>query len=143
MPAQQARYFLLTIPHHNYTPYLQQDQQYVKGQLEMGAGTGFLHWQLLVAYTKKVTCARVKNDFGTSAHIEITRSEAANDYVWKDETSVEGTRFELGKLALKRNSDKDWESIWKAAKERRFEDIPADVRVTSYNALSRIAKDQS
>lgn len=140
MPAQQARYFLLTIPHHLFTPYLPNGISYIKGQLEMGANTGYKHWQVLVAYPKKVTVARVKQDFGDSIHVEITKSSAANDYVWKEETSIQNTRFELGKLAIKRNCPEDWDAIWDAAKKGKMEDIPANIRVTSYNALQRIAK---
>jgi len=35
----------------------------------------------------------------------------------------------------------DWEDVWTAAKSGRIEDIPANVRVGSYNALKRIQKD--
>lgn len=141
MPAPQGRYFLLTIPFHHFTPYLPNGISYIKGQLEVGAGTGYQHWQLICVYPKKVTCTAVKNLFGQECHVELSRSEAANNYVWKDETAVEGTRFELGKLATKRNCSDDWEDIWKAAKERRIEDIPADIRIRHYNAISRISKD--
>lgn len=141
MPAIQGRYFLLTIPQHLFTPYLPDAISYIKGQLEQGANTGYLHWQVLVTYPKKVTLHAVKQLFGNECHVELTRSSAANDYVWKDETAVQGTRFELGKLAVKRNSKEDWDAIWDSAKRGKLEEIPANIRVTSYNALSRIAKD--
>jgi len=124
----QGRYFLLTIPYHEFTPWLPPTVQYIKGQLEQGSTTGFVHWQVLVAFKTKVRLAGVKNVFGEGIHCELSRSSAANDYVWKEDTRIEGTQFELGKLAFKRNSTNDWESLWSCAIEGRLGDIPADVR---------------
>lgn len=136
----QGRYWLLTIPHHDYTPYLHQNVSYLRGQVESGAGTGYLHWQLLAAFNKKVRLAGVKAIFGDTCHAELSRSDAADEYVWKDDTAVEGTRFELGKRALKRNSGTDWASIWTMAKCGRIEEIPANVRVVNYKTLRNIEK---
>ena len=47
-----------------------------------------------------------KKKFGSGTHWEPTRSSAANAYVWKDETAVPGTRFELGKKPLNRGDSK-------------------------------------
>lgn len=44
-------------------------------------------------------------------------------------------------MAFKRNSKVDWDSAWESAKKGKFEEIPANVRINSYNALCRIAKD--
>lgn len=138
----QGRYFLLTIPHHHFVPYLPNGVSYIKGQLEQGAGeTAYLHWQLLVAFPKKIRPLGVKAIFGDQCHVELSRSSAANDYVWKEETRVAGTQFELGKLAIKRNAAADWEQVWDAAKRGRVEEIPADIRIRNYSALRRIEKD--
>lgn len=139
MPSPQGRYFLLTIPHQDFLPYLPPSVQYIKGQLEQGA-QGYLHWQILVSFPKKVTCAKVKDIFGTTCHVELSRSSAANDYVWKEDSRV-GHMFELGTLALKRNSDTDWEKVRELAKEGKFNDIPADIYIKSYNNLKRIHVD--
>jgi len=139
MPAQQARYFLLTIPSHDFLPYLPPGVAYIKGQLEQGAG-GFVHWQILVAFPKKVTCSKVKEIFGRSTHVEITRSEAANDYVWKEDSRI-GHQFELGRLSLKRNSEKDWDLIRANAEQGKFSEIPSDVFIRCYSSLKRIHVD--
>lgn len=137
----QGIYWLLTIPQHDFTPFLPVGVAYIKGQLERGADTGYLHWQLLVAFEKKCRLAAVKRTFGDGVHAELTRSAAANDYVWKDETSIGGTRFELGKLKTKRNSEADWASVLDHAKRGRMGDIPPDIVVRHYGNLRRIAMD--
>ena len=45
------------------------------------------------------------------AHCEPSRSNAADAYVWKEETRVEGTQFELGERPFKRKSPTDWADI--------------------------------
>lgn len=141
MPAQQARYWLLTIPHNDFLPYLPPDCNYIKGQLELGNNTAYLHWQLLVAFNTKKTLTYVKWLFGNTAHAEASRSSAANEYVWKDETAVLGTRFELGKLPINRNSPKDWDLIVENARRGEWSGIPSDVLVRSYSNLQRIYSD--
>ena len=121
MPAKQFRYFILTIPAHDYIPFLPEGIDYVKGQLEEGAGTGYRHWQLLAVYTRKVTLTTAKTFFATTTHLEPTRSAAADAYVWKDDTSIPGTRFELGCKPFKRNSNVDWRAVLDNAKRGRVD----------------------
>lgn len=78
--------------------------------------------------------------FGQSGHYELSRSSAANTYVWKDDTSA-GERFEFGVLPFARNEKKDWEAVWEHAKNGNLDAIPADVRVVSYRTLRAIAAD--
>ena len=137
----QGIYWLLTIPHADFTPYQPPNVQYLRGQLELGSGTGFLHWQLLVAFKQKCRLASVKKTFGNSAHCELSRSVAATEYVWKDDTRVDGTQFELGKTAHKRNSETDWDAIVDSAKRGRLDDIPSDILVRNYSNLRRIHSD--
>lgn len=141
MPAPQGRYFLLTIPQHEFTPYLPESCSYLKGQLECGENTSYLHWQLLVAFPTKVTCTKVKQIFGNSCHVELSRSSAANDYVWKEATRVAGTQFELGRLATHRNDPKDWDKILESAKGGNMSDIPSDVVIRCYTTLKKIHVD--
>lgn len=141
MPAVQGRYFILTIPHHSYVPYLPDGVCYVKGQLEAGTEGGYLHWQMIAYFSKKVTVAKVKEIFGDGIHVEKTKSKAAEDYVWKEDTRVPNTQFELGQKSLKRNSDKDWDQVWEDAKDGNLMNIPADIRIRSYHTLKRIRKD--
>lgn len=137
----QARYWLLTIPHEDFTPYLPDDITYIRGQLELGSDTGYLHWQLLAIFRKKARLRSVKRVFGERCHAEPSRSEAADEYVWKDDTAVSGTRFELGKRPMRRNNDTDWEAVLDNAKRGRLDDIPGDVLVRCYHNIKRIAVD--
>lgn len=137
MPSPQQRYWLLTIPHEGFVPYLPAGIQYLRGQLERGH-EGYLHWQLCVAFRKKVTLTGVRIVFGPY-HAEPTRSAAARDYVWKDDTRVEGTQFELGEFTLRRNSATDWERVRDLARVGDLDAIPADVYVRCYHQLRSIS----
>jgi len=111
----QGTYWLLTIPSHCFIPYLPDGVNWVIGQLERGVG-GFLHWQILCSFSRSVRLARVKSVFGDQVHAELSRSSAAEAYVQKEATRIEGTGFELGKKPFKRNSKRDWDGIWELAK---------------------------
>lgn len=93
---RQGKYWLLTIPHEHFLPYLPPGCDWIRGQLETGEGTAYLHWQVCCLFSKKVSLAQVRGVFG-NYHAELTRSEAATEYVWKELTRVDGTQFELGK----------------------------------------------
>lgn len=140
MPSIQGSIWLLTIPSHHFLPYLPSNCKYIKGQLETGVG-GFVHWQVIVTFSRSVRLGALKSTFGDACHAELSRSDAADAYVWKDDTAVEGTRFELGSKPLKRNCPKDWDDILVQAKTGDFEKIPSDIVVRCYGQLSRIARD--
>lgn len=140
MPAQQARYWILTVPHYAFTPYLPEDVCYTRGQLELPEA-GYLHWQFLAYFKKPVTLHRLKQTYGEAAHAEKTRSAAAETYVFKDDTKVAGTEFELGRRPFRPDSKTDWEQIWELAKAGNLAEIPVGVRVRSYSTLRRIEKD--
>lgn len=141
MPAPQYRYWLLTIPANDWTPTLHDELDYIRGQQEIGDGTGYRHWQLLAHSKRKLTYTKVKSLFPTTTHVEHSRSSAATAYVWKEETSIPDTKFELGQLPFKRNSREDWKKILDASKEGKYDDIPADILVRHYNAIRRITAD--
>jgi len=113
---------------------------YIKGQQEIGAG-GLHHWQLLVVTSKKCTLKQVKDFFCKQAHVELSRSSAANEYVWKEETRVANTQFEVGALPINRAKTTDWDRIYTLAKEGQFEEIPKDVLIRNYSAIKRIRVD--
>lgn len=178
----QARYWLLTIPHADFLPYLPPTVAYIRGQLERGRNPtvlpandgpngrpnpqhqlaeqgkpvpidvdmvpaevdgveGFLHWQILVIFTRKLRLGGVKSIFGRTCHAEPSRSKAADDYVWKDDTRIANTQFELGARPLNRANSADWEAIKRDAKRGRLDDIPGDIFVRNYGNLKRIAVD--
>lgn len=58
----QAKYWILTIRHADFLPYKPNGVEYITGQLELGEG-GFLHWQLMVAFERKLRLAGVKVRF--------------------------------------------------------------------------------
>lgn len=139
---RQGIFWLLTIPGLDFsTPTgLPTGTVWLRGQREVGAG-GFDHWQLLVAFTAKQSLSGVKRSFGQTCHAELSRSESAAVYVWKDDTAVAGTRFEFGAKPIRLNSAVDWESVWQASRAGVLEDIPARIRVVSYRTIRAIASD--
>lgn len=88
-----------------------------------------------------MSLAQIKLTFGDTCHGELSRSEAASDYVWKEDTRVEGTQFEMGARPIKRNCAKDWDSIWEAATRGDLVSIPSDIRVLHYKTLRAISAD--
>lgn len=93
----QGIYWLLTIPYDKWAvPQVLHDEiRYLKGQQEIGEG-GYHHWQVLCIMKKKARINHVKTLFCNEAHLELTRSEAANKYVFKEDTRVPDSQFELG-----------------------------------------------
>lgn len=135
----KAKYWLLTIPQQHFVPYPVPGFSYVKGQLEKGENSGYLHWQVLACAEQQCRLSAIKSIFGDHAHAEPSRSTAANAYVWKEETRVEGTQFEFGNRSYKRNDKKDWAAILEHAKKGEFELIPPDVQVRSFGTLQKIS----
>jgi len=133
----KARYWILTIPHSEFTPYLPPGCCYVTGQLELGE-TGYLHWQFIALFETQVRLSAIRKLFGPW-HAEPTKSVLAEAYCHKDATRVQGTEFTIGKKPIKRCSAKDWTDILRSAQASRFEDIPPDVFVRYYSNLKRIA----
>lgn len=120
MVSKPARIWIGTIPYTNEYDLSSRldgssDVSYSRGQREIG-DSGYEHWQLIVYFKKPYRLSAVKKIFGKNTHWEPTRSSAADEYVWKDETSVSGTRFEIGSKPFRRNSSKDWDLIKDAAK---------------------------
>lgn len=140
--SRQGRYWLATIPHHAYTPWLAPEVQWVRGQLEIGEQNGFLHWQILFYFVGKKTLFYCREKFGPY-HFELARSDAAAAYVWKEETRVAGTQFEFGRRPSKMNNRADWDLIWDQATVANFMGIPASIRIRNYNTLRAIAADHA
>lgn len=138
---QQARFWLLTIPHADFLPYLPPNVDYIRGQLERGNDTGYLHWQILVHFSRKLRLRGVKSIFGNTTHAEPSRSDAARDYVWKADTRIDNTQFELGTIPTRRGHSEDWELVRENAKRGRLDNIPGDIYCRLYGNLKRIAVD--
>lgn len=139
----QGRYWIGTIAvDSGWTPptSLPDSVSWIKGQREVGEG-GFHHWQLYASFSRAVRRTAVKSCFANVGHWELSRSVAAEAYVWKEDTRVSGTQFELGAKPFKRNSAVDWERVLDSAKKGDFSTIPADVQIKHYASLRRIAAD--
>lgn len=130
-----------TVPRGDWEPVLPEGVVYCKGQCERGADTGYEHWQIMFIAEKKVSLNQVRGLFPGTGHYELTRSAAAETYVWKEDTRVEGTGFELGTKPINRNSKTDWDRVWALAKSGDFESIPSDIRVSHYRTLRTIRAD--
>lgn len=135
----QGRIWLLTIPQPQFIPYLPPGCNYIKGQLELGEG-GFLHWQVVCYCARSRRLGWMRETFG-SIHCELTRSASAEEYVWKEDTAIAGTRFELGTKPIRRNESKDWDAIWDSACSGDIFAIPSDVRIRCYSTIKRIRAD--
>lgn len=139
---RQGLYWIITIPiraRPEGWDECPEGVRYFKGQKETGEETGYEHWQALVCLEEKGSIFTMQRIFGQRGHYELSRSNAANDYVWKEATRVEGSQFEFGRLPFKRNSQQDWDQVWEWAKEDQIELIPAQIRVQHYRTLEYIA----
>nr|WAE42587.1 MAG: replication associated protein [Cressdnaviricota sp.] len=133
------RWWMLTIPFDtDWTPTLPAGCGYIKGQRELAA-SGYQHWQVVARFDVAQRLAGAKRGFPIETHAEATRSEAALSYVWKEETSVDGTRFELGHLRPRTNNKLDWDIIRRQAQRGELEDIDSSIYVRYYNNLRRIS----
>jgi hypothetical protein len=143
MPTPQARYWLATLDASKnvFTPRLCDGVDYLKGQLELGS-TGYLHWQFIVYTSRRCSLAQLKRLFPRDIHLEPTRSAAAADYVFKDDTCADTTsRFELGAIPMRRNSPTDWDAVRRDAALGNLTNVPSDIYVRYYQNLKRIASD--
>lgn len=139
-----SNWYILTIAENNEIPFnpnadLPETVDYIRGQKEL-SHTGYLHWQIVVHLSSRRRSGHVRELY-PGAHVEATRSAAALEYVWKEDTRVDGTQFENGTLPINRASKTDWERVWTDAKAGQFEAIPADIRLRSYQSLRRISSD--
>lgn len=73
--------------------------------------------------------------------MEPTICAKADEYCFKEKTRVDGTQFEFGTKAIKRNSGADWARVRQLAQSNRLEEVEAQIYVTHYNGLKRIAMD--
>ncbi len=94
----QGRFWMLTIPSSKWERWekLQYNCCWMRGQEEVGGSTGYRHWQLLVGFPNPIRFNRLKKMFPVETHVELTRSAFADEYVFKEDTAIANTRFELG-----------------------------------------------
>jgi len=138
---RQGTYWLGTLGESSgWVPCLPDGITYLKGQLELGEG-GFRHYQLFFLVRPKASLAQVTELWAPFiGHWELTRSEAAEQYVWKENTRI-GDPFEFGTRPFKRNSETDWAAVRAAAISGDLAGVPDDVFIRFYPNLCRIASD--
>lgn len=143
---RQGIFWLLTVPIPNDScesvenGNLPRDVVWTKGQREKGENNGYEHYQFVVAFRTKKSIRRLQELFGRGIHAELSRSEAANEYVCKESTRA-GEPWEHGAKPIRRNSVTDWDVVWEHAKAGNLDGIPANVRVVSYRTLRAIGAD--
>lgn len=140
-----ARIWLGTIPYsteYDLSGRLNSDIiAYSKGQREIGGESGYEHWQLIIHLKKPARLSALKKIFGDKCHWEPTRSERAEEYVWKSDTAVPNTQFQHGRRPVRRDCAADWDQVVADAKDGRLDNIPSDILVRCYSNLRRIASD--
>lgn len=135
----KAKYWILTIPQHELSPvYSPEIFAYFIGQLESGTQEGYLHWQCFGITKTQTRLSAIKRFFPT-AHIEASRSEAAESYCQKDDTYVQGTRFNFGQKPFKRNSADDWGRVLDLAKRGCWDELPPELYIKHFRNLQAIA----
>jgi len=141
---RQGRYWIITAPIADWSVPTECPAAlaYVTGQQEIGNGEqSYHHWQLYCISKRKCSLRTIKSCFSDRCHAELTHSKKAEDYCLKDDTCVEGTRFELGFKPIQRNQKVDWDRIWQLATEGQIMGIPANIRVQNYRTICQIRSD--
>lgn len=142
-----SRYWIGTVPESllsadwDHNQFFEQNSgaiTEVRGQREVGSG-GHPHWQLCIGLRKPQRLSWIRRI--VPGHWEPTRSAKARDYVWKEDTRVEGSSFQHGSPPVRRNEAKDWAAIFLSAKLGKWDEIPPDVAIRCYNQLKRIGSD--
>lgn len=153
---RQGIYWILTIPSESWIPRLENGWQYCKGQEERGRGctcgytpencscpedrNRYRHWQVIVHLERKGSIASIQSILGfTGFHAELTRSKHAEEYVWKEDTRIDGTQFEFGEPKIRRTSKEDWDQIFAWAVTGEWLRIPADIRIRYFPTFQKIA----
>lgn len=115
---------------------------YARGQLEKGEENNTIHWQFLVYYTAKNAqrLSALKRLFGNELHWQPCKSEKAEEYVWKDNSSL-GHRFEWGKRPFKFNSKMDHEECLDLCKQGKLDQLPAKYLLYHYQTAKKIKFD--
>jgi len=109
---------------------------WMKGQQEIGEG-GYHHWQIIVNVVPKKSLRQMK-DIHPRAHWELSRSTAAEAYVWKDASRVPETQFEFGEKPFKRNSKSDWNDVWVKCISGDMDSIEPGIKIRHWSALQSI-----
>lgn len=123
-----ARFWLGTLYNWTVPAVLPDTCNWLRGQEEICPTTQRRHYQVIAGFVRQVRLTAVKRVVG-DGHWEQTRSDRADAYVWKEDTRVAGTQFELGGKSIRRNNGHDWELIRASAKLGQLDVIPPDIYI--------------
>lgn len=115
--------------------------RYGKGQGERGHETGYEHWQFFVILTRKASLRALKDFFPEHAHLELSRSSAYEQYVWKEDTRIPDSQFQWGVKTFNRGDPHDWDVVWENAKSGDIMSVPSSIRIQHYRTLRSIFVD--
>lgn len=140
---RQAKFWIITLSYAvcPQEPQLSANVVWLKGQREIGEG-GFEHWQFVCSLHKKGSVHTLQG-LWPGCHAEATRSDAADEYVHKEDSRVPDTQFEYGRKPFRRNVATDWDEIWASAVNGDIMAVPANVRVQHYRTLRQISSDNA
>jgi RNA helicase./Putative viral replication protein. len=112
---------------------------YTCGQMEKGKD-GTTHLQFFQNF-KQATNLGFYKKYDKRIHAEpVIINNGAHDYVMKEDTRIEGP-WSYGIKPVQRNNKTDWDEVFKNAKEGKFDDISADIKVKHYGNLKKIERD--
>ena len=144
--AQRSRSFSFTINNYKSVPtVLHPKMKYLCFGKEVGKENATPHLQGYVVFKNQHWKPHQYFLQHGHGHFEITRGTAQQniDYCSKDGDFTEfGTRPMDPKKGGRRGGEMEierWDEAWKAAKEGRIEDIPADIRLRHYGTILKVA----
>jgi len=108
------------------------------GQQEIGE-SGYHHWQFFVLVASKKSLNQMKGVHATVSW-RLSDSVAAEAYVLKEDSRVDGTMFEFGTKPFKRNSKTDWQQVWDLVVSGKKDDIEPGIKIRNWHALNSIER---
>lgn len=144
----QGRYWIVTLPYAKWsvpedlgTWCAEKRVTWIQGQQEKGKENDYHHWQVVLCTNQKVRRQAVRRIFDEEGHCELTKSAAANDYCWKNETAVEGTKFKFGEIVFNPADGACWKKVKEQAMHGDIEAVDPEIYIKHYHTLKAIAKD--
>jgi hypothetical protein len=144
MPSPQYNYWSVTIwcDKGEWVPKLDNFICWIAGQKEICPTTRREHWQVAFHTPTKKTYKALQTKYawckGPWGRLSHSRSEAADEYVLKLDTSVDNTKFTLGQRKMKRNSKVDWAKQLDLAKRGLEDQIDPGVYLRCYSTIKKI-----
>lgn len=115
--------------------------KYGRGQLEIGQ-QGTTHVQFTLFFVDSIVLSKAKNKLPDGIHLTGKPGAAKKDicdYVWKDETSVSGTRFEFGRVqGITASGQEKYDAAMARVKDQSILEIEAELLVKHFHTLLKL-----